>query len=163
MRMSFGRLLLPASIAALVTAFIAALGATITQLGPWYRSLAQPPWAPPDMVFGPAWTLIFALSAMSAVTAWMAAPDGESADGLLGLYAFNGFLNLLWSFIFFRMQRPDIASVEVWMLWGSVALLIVKCWRYSRTAALLLVPYLVWVAFAGVLNAAVVTLNPPFG
>jgi len=158
-----GRWLLPASVAALATAFIAALGTTITRLGPWYYSLEQPPWAPPDMAFGPAWTLIFALSAMSAVSAWMAAPDRESADGLLGLYAFNGSLNLLWSFIFFRLQRPDVAAVEVWFLWASVALLIVKCWRYSRTAALLLVPYLVWVAFAGVLNAAVVVRNAPFG
>jgi tryptophan-rich sensory protein len=65
--------------------------------------------------------------------------------------------------MFFRLQRPDIAAVEVWFLWASVALLIVKCWRYSRTAALLLVPYLVWVAFAGVLNAAVVVRNQPFG
>jgi benzodiazapine receptor len=161
--MMTGRWLLPASVAALATAFIAALGATITQLGPWYHALEQPPWAPPDMAFGPAWTLIFALSAMSAVTAWMAAPDRESADGLLGLYAFNGSLNLLWSFMFFRLQRPDIAAVEVWFLWASVALLIVKCWRYSRTASLLLVPYLVWVAFAGVLNAAVVVRNQPFG
>ena len=158
-----GRWLLPASVAALATAFIAALGTTITRLGPWYYSLEQPSWAPPDMAFGPAWTLIFALSAMSAVSAWMAAPDRESADGLLGLYAFNGSLNLLWSFIFFRLQRPDVAAVEVWFLWASVALLIVKCWRYSRTAALLLVPYLVWVAFAGVLNAAVVVRNAPFG
>ena len=157
------RWMLPASVAALATAFIAALGATITQIGPWYQSLEQPSWAPPDMAFGPAWTLIFALSAMSAVTAWMAAPDRESADGLLGLYAFNGSLNLLWSFIFFRLQRPDIAAIEVWFLWASVALLIVKCWRYSRTAALLLVPYLAWVAFAGVLNAAVVVRNQPFG
>ena len=124
--MMTGRWLLPASVAALATAFIAALGATITQLGPWYQSLEQPPWAPPDMAFGPAWTLIFALSAMSAVTAWMAAPDRESADGLLGLYAFNGSLNLLWSFMFFRLQRPDIAAIEVWFLWASVALLIVK-------------------------------------
>jgi benzodiazapine receptor len=161
--MIVGRWLLPASVAALATAFIAALGATITQLGPWYHSLEQPSWAPPDMAFGPAWTLIFALSAMSAATAWMAAPDRESADGLLGLYAFNGSLNLLWSFIFFRLQRPDIAAVEVWFLWASVALLIVKCWRYSRAASFLLLPYLAWVAFAGMLNAAVVVRNPPFG
>lgn len=161
--MSMSRWFLPASVAALATAFIAALGATITQLGPWYFSLAQPEWAPPAMAFGPAWTLIFALSAMSAVTAWIAVPDRESADGLLGLYAFNGSLNLLWSFVFFRLQRPDIAAIEVWFLWASVALLIVKCWRHSRTAAFLLVPYLVWVAFAGVLNIAVVVRNGPFG
>ena len=163
MVMSMSRWFLPASVAALATAFIAALGATITQLGPWYFSLAQPEWAPPAMAFGPAWTLIFALSAMSAVTAWIAVPDRESADGLLGLYAFNGSLNLLWSFVFFRLQRPDIAAIEVWFLWASVALLIVKCWRHSRTAAFLLVPYLVWVAFAGVLNIAVVVRNGPFG
>ena len=161
--MNVSRWLLPASVAALATSLIAALGATITLLGPWYRGLQQPAWAPPDMLFGPAWTLIFALCAMSAATAWMAAPDRASAHTLIGFYAFNGFLNLTWSFLFFRVQRPDLAGYEVWLLWGSIAALIYMSGRYSKTAAWLLVPYLVWVTFAAVLNAAVAALNGPFG
>ena len=161
--MSFGRWLLPASVAALVTAVIATLGATITILGPWYHGLSQPAWAPPDIAFGPAWTLIFGLCAIAATTAWMAAPSRATADVVIGLFALNGFLNLLWSFLFFRVQRPDLAAYEVWLLWASIAALIVVCRRFSPAAAWLLVPYLLWVSFAGVLNEAVVRLNGPFG
>jgi len=155
--------LLPASVAALVTVLIAALGTTITVLGPWYQSLRQPSWAPPDIIFGPAWTIIFALCAVSATFAWMAAPNRATADTVIGLFALNGFLNLLWSFLFFRAERPDLAGYEVWLLWASIAALITVCRRFSRPAAWLLVPYLAWVTFAGVLNEAVVMLNAPFG
>ncbi|MFZ4689156.1 MAG: TspO/MBR family protein [Polymorphobacter sp.] len=157
------RWLVPASVAALATAFIAVMGATITVIGPWYKSLNQPPWAPPDMAFGPAWTLIFALCAMSAVTAWLASPDRNIADTINGMFAFNGVLNLLWSFLFFQAHRPDLAAIEVWFLWLSIALLIRRCWQFSRGAAWLLVPYLAWVTFAGALNVAVVMRNGPFG
>ena len=161
--MNLGRWVLPASVAALVTSLIAVLGATITQLGPWYHGLVQPSWAPPDIVFGPAWTVIFGLCAMSAATAWMAAPSRDSGFGMIGLFALNGFLNLLWSLLFFRLHRPDLAAYEVWLLWASIAALIFVLWRYSRPAAWLLAPYLLWVSFAGLLNEAVVSLNPPFG
>ena len=160
--MNASRWLMPASVAALATAITALVGATITQLGPWYQSLDQPSWAPPDMLFGPAWTLIFALCAISAATAWLAAPTRDIANMLIGLYAFNGFLNLLWSFLFFRAERPDIAAIQVWVLWASIAVLINVSRRYSTTAAWLLVPYLLWVTFAGALNIAVVMRNGPF-
>ena len=93
----------------------------------------------------------------------MAAPSRATADAVIGLFAFNGLLNLLWSFLFFRAERPDLAAYEVWVLWASIAALIVMCWRFSRPAAYLLVPYLLWVTFAGTLNIAVVQLNGPFG
>lgn len=160
--MNMGRWLLPASVAAVTTSLIAALGATITVLGPWYAGLKQPAWAPPDIAFGPAWTLIFGLCAISAATAWMAAPDRDAGYTMIGLFALNGFLNLLWSFLFFRAQRPDLASYEVWLLWASIAALIVAVRRYSSGAAWLLAPYLLWVSFAGVLNESVVELNAPF-
>lgn len=160
---SAGRWLLPAIVAALVTAFVAAIGATITDLGPWYQHLKQPAWAPPDILFGPAWTVIFGLCWISAVTGWMAAPTRLAGDTLIGLFAFNGFLNLLWSLLFFRAHRPDLAAYEVWLLWASIAALILACRRYSRAAAWLLAPYLLWVSFAAVLNQAVVALNGPFG
>ncbi len=147
----------------MVTALVAALGATITVLGPWYQGLHQPYWAPPPIAFGPAWTLIFGLCAIAATFAWMAAPSRATADAVIGLFAFNGLLNLLWSFLFFRAERPDLAAYEVWVLWASIAALIVMCWRFSRPAAYLLVPYLLWVTFAGTLNIAVVQLNGSFG
>ncbi len=156
------RWVLPAAVAAVTTMLIAALGATITVPGPWYHSLVQPRWAPPDILFGPAWTLIFGLCAVAAATAWLAAPDKGTRDVFIGLFALNGFLNLLWSFLFFRLQRPGLAAFEVWFLWASIAILIAVCWRFSRAAALILVPYLLWVTFAAALNTAVVALNGPF-
>ncbi len=142
---------------------VASLGALMTDLGPWYRNLVQPAWKPPDWAFGPAWTLIFALAAASGSKAWRAAPNAREREWLLALFALNGFLNVLWSLLYFRLHRPDWALMEVGLLWLSVLLLMVVIWRYARGASLLLAPYLVWIAFAGALNAATVQLNGPFG
>ena len=149
--------LLAAGAAALA---VAILGATVTDLGPWYESLQRPSWQPPDWLFGPAWTLIYALAALSGVTAWRDAPDRASREWMLGLFALNGALNIGWSLLFFRLQRPDWALAEVVVLWLSIVLLMVVLGRYSKQAAWLLVPYLAWVGFAAALNFAVVQLNP---
>ena len=154
---------IPLVLAGLSALAVAMLGMTITDLGPWYRSLKQPGWAPPDPVYGAAWTLIFALAAVSAVLAWRAAPTRQQAETLVGLFALNGFLNVLWSLLFFRLQRPDWAAWEVLALWASVALLIGYCGRFSRAAGALLVPYIAWVTLAALLNWQVVALNAPFG
>lgn len=154
---------LPALLAALAAALVAALGVTLTDLGPWYRGLEQPFWAPPDMLYGAAWTLIFAGAALAGVSAWRQAPRRRDAEAIIGLFALNGFLNILWSLLFFRLQRPDWALTEVVLLWLSVAALILVCARHSRTAGLLLVPYLIWVSFAALLNWEIVRLNGPFG
>jgi benzodiazapine receptor len=153
----------PVWVAALAAMAVAGLGALMTDLGPWYRSLVQPSFQPPDWAFGPAWTTIFALAAVAGVTAWREAPDRASREWLLALFALNGFLNVLWSLLYFRLHRPDWALYEVAFLWLSVLVLIVVLGRYSRRAAWLLVPYLAWVAFAAALNLASVQLNGPFG
>jgi tryptophan-rich sensory protein len=153
----------PILVAAGAAALVAFLGATITDLDGWYRTLEQPGWAPPDYVYGMAWTAIYALVALAAVTAWRRTPTTQASDMLIGLFALNGFLNILWSLLFFRAQRPDWAMIELVALWISIVVLIVVCARYSRLAASLLLPYLVWVSLAGALNWEVVRLNSPFG
>ena len=155
--------LLPIIVAGIAAIGVAMLGSTITDLGPWYQSLEKPDWTPADPVFGIAWTLIFALAAVAGVSAWRAAPSTRVSDTIIGLFALNGFLNVLWSLIFFRMQRPDWAFAELLLLWLSVGALIVVCGRYSRLAALALLPYLGWVSIAGALNWQVIELNGPFG
>ena len=155
--------ILPLVLAALAALALAMLGMTITELGPWYRSLRLPGWTPPDPVFGAAWTTIFALAAVSAATAWRAAETRRDAETIIGLFALNGFLNILWSMLFFRLHRPDWALFELILLWLSIVLLMVVCGRRSILAAVLLLPYLVWVSFAGFLNWQVVQLNGPFG
>lgn len=158
-----GSWILPITVAGLAAIGVAMLGTTITDLGPWYQSLEKPSWTPADPMFGIAWTLIFALGAVAAVSTWRAAPSTRVSDLVIGLFALNGFLNILWSLIFFRMQRPDWAFAELLLLWLSVGALILFCGRYSRIASLALVPYLIWVTLAGVLNWQVIELNGPFG
>lgn len=152
----------PVLIAACVAIFIGFLGGSLTDTGPWYQNLLKPSWQPPDWLFGPAWTLIFALATVSAVYAWRSASNKIQREWVIGLFALNGFLNVLWSTLFFALRRPDWALIEVVLLWISILLLIVAFWRRSIPASLYLLPYLVWVAFAAVLNLTVVRLNGPF-
>jgi tryptophan-rich sensory protein len=142
---------------------VAALGGLATDIGPWYRSLAQPAWNPPDWLFGPAWTLIYALTALAGVETWQVAREASQRRTLAVLFALNGTLNVLWSLLFFRLRRPDWALVEVGALWLSIVALLVYCGRLQRRTIALLLPYLLWVSFAALLNASVVELNAPFG
>lgn len=156
-------MIFPVTVATVAALCVAALGATITDLGPWYQALTKPVWNPPDVLFPMGWTVIYALITIAGITAWRAAPTAAVSEWIIGLFALNGFLNISWSLIFFRLQRPDWALYELTLLWLSIAVLIVFCGRFSKSAALLLVPYLAWVSFAGALNWAVVQLNAPFG
>lgn len=158
-----GSLILPVTIATVAALVVAALGATMTDLGPWYQGLAKPDWTPPGGLFPIVWTVVFALVTVSGITAWRAAPTTAAAQWVISLFALNAFLNISWSILFFRLQRPDWAMIELAALWLSIAVLIVFCGRFSKLAAALLVPYLIWVTVAGALNWQVVQLNGPFG
>ena len=142
---------------------VAALGGAATDIGPWYQALTKPSWQPPDWLFGPAWTLIYALTALAALEAWISAPKGWPRTRIIGFFSLNALLNLLWSQLFFGFQRPDWALIEVVALWASIILLMVVVRPYAPRAVWLLVPYLLWVSFAGFLNYTVVQLNAPFG
>ncbi|MEZ5459399.1 MAG: TspO/MBR family protein [Steroidobacteraceae bacterium] len=149
--------------AALGALAVAILGGLATEIGPWYRALAKPSWNPPDWLFGPAWTLIYALTALAGVEAWQAARERPQRRMLALLFIINGCLNVLWSLLFFRLRRPDWALFEVGALWLSIVSLLYYCGRLHRRSVALLLPYLLWVSFAAVLNASVVSLNAPFG
>ncbi len=99
---------------------------------------------------------------MSGYLAWRNAPNRGGRDGVVALFALNGFLNVLWSALFFRLKRPDWALPEAGLLWLSILLMIIALPRYSKTASALLLPYLAWVSFATILNWSVITLNVPF-
>lgn len=153
----------PIVAAAVSAVLVAVCGGLITVLGPWYYALNKPAWQPPDWLFGPAWTLIFAAAALSGVTYWRRETSRARRQQVAVAFAVNGLLNILWSLLFFRLQRPDWALYEVGLLWLSIAWLIARTGRASREAAWLLAPYLAWVSFASVLNWRIVTLNGPFG
>jgi len=143
-------------------AFACALaGGLLTSIGPWYRSLRKPTWQPPDWAFGPAWTLIFALAALSAALGWVHAPDRQTAARVVIFFVANALLNVAWSFLFFTCRRPKWALPETVVLWLSVVLLIVTLAGFTPLGSWLLIPYMLWVAFAGYLNLTIVRLNRP--
>jgi tryptophan-rich sensory protein len=149
-------------VAALSAATVALVGGTMTDLGPWYQALAKPAWQPPGAAFGIIWTIVFAFAAASGVVGWRSAASRATREWIIGLFSLNGFLNVFWSLLFFRLRHPDWALVEVVGLWLSIALLMVFLARFSWTSSLLLAPYLIWVSIASVLNYQVVQLNPRF-
>jgi benzodiazapine receptor len=141
---------------------IAMLGASATDIGPWYQDLQKPSWNPPVWAFGPAWTIIFALTAISGISAWLGATQKATRQRILITFALNGLLNVLWSELFFRLHRPDWAVLEVVMLWLSIIAMMQVVSAVSLTSVRLLSAYLAWVTFAGILNLDIVRLNAPF-
>ena len=136
------------------------IGGLMTPRAEWYARLNKPSWQPPGWAFGPAWTLILGLAAWSAVIAWNAADGAAQQRDVLILFGVNGVFHLLWSPLFFKLQRPDWALGEVVFLWASLVALVVGLWPISQDAALLILPYLAWVSFAAYLNLTIVRLNP---
>ena len=149
-------------IAAAVGVVVAIAGAVLTEIGPWYTSLKKPSWKPPDWAFGPVWTTIFILAAISAALAWDASETPAARTAVVTVLIVNALLNIAWSGIFFKLRRPDWALAEVALLWLSIVALIVVLGAQSTAAGLLMVPYLVWVSIASFLNYRIVEMNKPF-
>lgn len=150
-------------VAATIVMLVAGAGGAFSVIGPWYHALIKPGWQPPDWLFGPAWTVIFTLTAIAGVLAWRGARNGRERGLVLGAYLLNGALNVLWSALFFFLRRPDWALIEVVPLWLSVLLMMLVSRGPSPVAAWFLLPYLLWVGFAGWLNWTIIGLNGPFG
>jgi tryptophan-rich sensory protein len=128
--------------------------------GDWYSSLAKPEWTPPPWVFGPAWTILYAMMAGAAWRLWrrLGARPLEARRALV-LFTVQLALNLAWTPVFFGMQRPDLALVVIIALWVAIVATIMAAWKACKTAAALLMPYLAWVTFATALNMAIWRLN----
>ena len=154
---------LPIIVAVAAALVLAVGGALLTPIDQWYATLRKPAWNPPNWAFGPAWTLILAAWAWSAVLAWRGAAGAEEERTVLTLYGVNAVCHFLWSPLFFKARRPDWALGEVVFLWLSLLALLVFIRPMSVAATWLIVPYFVWVSFAACLNAAIVRLNRPFG
>ncbi len=153
-----------AAIAAAWAIILGGAGGALTEIGDWYRNLKKPAWQPPDWLFGPAWTVILALSAWSFYIGLTQAPSSTQLAHVWGLFGVNFALHLAWSPLFFKFRRPDWALGENIFLVLSVLSLVVLLPRTvgNSLAGWLNVPYLVWVCFAFVLNARIVDLNGPF-
>jgi tryptophan-rich sensory protein len=149
----------PIIVAAGVTLAVLGVGAATTSVGRWYEELRKPPWNPPNWLFGPAWTVILGLAAWAGVLAWNHAPGADSHLRIGILFGVNIFFHMLWSPLFFTLRRPDWALMEVPFLWLSILALMLGLAQWSALAVLLLLPYLLWVAFAAYLNLVIVRLQ----
>ena len=121
----------------------------------WYARLKKPSFNPPDWVFGPVWTVLYVMVAIAGYRVFARAPDGAA----MILWAAGLALNFIWSPTFFRLRSPALALAVVLALLAINVAFLVASWPLDAAAALLFVPYVAWVAFASVLNAAVVRLN----
>ncbi len=147
---------------ALAGFFVACLAAAMTgalfRPGLWYEGLAKPSWRPPNWLFPPAWSVLYATIAVSGWLVWR-------QEGLAGaafpfaVYGAQLLLNAAWSALFFGLRRPDLAFGEVILLWLSILATILVFRPLNGLAAALLLPYLGWVGFAGMLNFAIWRLN----
>jgi tryptophan-rich sensory protein len=129
--------------------------AALPALALWYPGLAKPSWTPPSWVFGPVWTLLYPTV---AVAGWLAWREGRSRTATL-FFMLQLALNAAWPWLFFGERRIDLALLCVLALVFAIVLTIREFWRVSRGASILMLPYLAWVAFAAVLNAAVWRMN----
>ncbi len=151
----------PVLIAVLLVLAVGGIGGAATEIGPWYLQLIKPTWQPPDWAFGPVWTLLYITTSIAGVRAWRNA-DEQERKYFLAAVLMNCVLNVMWSVLFFKLHRPDLALMEVGALWLSVLLITVLPWSYSRVSTWLMLPHLAWVSTAACLNLAIVGLNGPF-
>jgi tryptophan-rich sensory protein len=148
-------------VASLAICFFAAfLGnlATGSSLSDWYPQLNKPTWNPPNWIFGPVWSTLYTMMAVAAWLVWLKAGFRAAKIALI-LFAIQLALNSLWSILFFGMQNPGAALIEITVLWIAIALTIFYFAKHSKLAAGLLVPYLCWVTFASFLNFTIWNLN----
>ncbi|MBN1194338.1 MAG: tryptophan-rich sensory protein [Methanomicrobiaceae archaeon] len=154
----------PVRLAVTVAASIAAgiPGSLVTKTGPgtWYGTLVKPWFFPPPFVFAPVWTVLYILMGIAAYRVWMEGTDKPAVRGALALFAVQLILNMLWSLIFFGLENPALALADILLLLLVLIATIVRFSAVRRDAAWLLVPYVLWVCFATVLNVSIVLLNP---
>jgi benzodiazapine receptor len=132
---------------------------TAPSIASWYAGITKPALNPPSWVFGPVWTTLFALMGISAFLIWKKGLDRRDVKIAIGIFIGQLVLNTLWSIIFFGLHSPAGALVEIVFLWLAILATIIVFAKISKLAAWLLVPYILWVSFAGYLNFMIWALN----
>ena len=141
----------------LIAGFIGSI-ATTPSIPTWYAALQKPVFNPPDWIFAPVWTTLFIFMGISAYLIWNKSP-GKGIKIALSIFGLQLILNSFWSIIFFGWHSILFAFVEMLLLWFAILLTIIYFHRISRPASYLLIPYLLWVSFAAVLNLSIFLLN----
>jgi len=159
---SRARLLTRLIAAVAVCQMAAVLGSIFTTLAipTWYVGLRKPDLAPPNWVFAPVWTILYLLMGISLFFILNVGPERRHVREPVVIFGVQLALNILWSYLFFGMQSPLLGLIGIVALWVMIVLTIVSSFKASKPAAMLLVPYLIWVSFASYLNYALLILNP---
>lgn len=139
---------------------VAAIGSVASvQAGSFYAQLVRPAWAPPAEVFGPVWTVLYALMGIAAWLVWRVG-GCRAARLALTLFIVQLAVNALWSWLFFGWRLGGLAFADIVLLWALLVATVIAFWQVRPLAGVLLAPYLLWVSFAAALNYAVWQLNP---
>jgi benzodiazapine receptor len=125
----------------------------------WYADLSRPSFTPPDWTFGVVWPILYVMMGISAFLIWNMGFDKTEVKVALSIFGLQLILNGLWTPIFFGLHLIGLALVEIIMMWAAILLTIISFWKVSKPAAFLLLPYILWVSFAIVLNASLYILN----
>lgn len=130
---------------------------TASSVSSWYPTLVKPAFNPPNWVFSPVWITLFVLMGVSLYLVWEKGfRENKTAITIFGVQL---GLNVLWSILFFGLKSPLLAFIEIIFLWAAILLTILKFYKISKWSAYLLIPYILWVSFAAVLNFAIFYLN----
>ena len=144
----------------LAVAAVAAVGGlvTATSVRTWYPTLPRPAWTPPDRVFAPVWTILYAMMAVAASIVWVRRAHFDICCPL-GAFAIQLILNLAWPLLFFGLRSPLLGFLDICLLWVATGVTVTQFFLVSRAAGWFLTPYWAWVTFAAALNAAIVLLG----
>ncbi len=132
---------------------------TIASIPVWYAGLIKPSFSPPDWIFGPVWTTLYFLMGVSVCLIWKKGINNKEIKIAIYYFLAQLFFNFLWSVIFFGLHLPLVAFIDVIALLVAIVMTMMKFSKISKTALYLLIPYLLWVCFATILNGAIVLLN----
>ena len=153
----FGKLLL-----AVVVCLLAGYGGSIfttSSISTWYRALEKPAFTPPSWVFAPVWTILYIMMGVAAYLVWRQGLSKGTVRVALVMFLAQLALNTLWSFLFFGLRSPSLGLLSIVTLWVAIVLTVAYFARVAWVAALLLLPYLLWVTFASLLNYTIWRLN----
>ncbi len=131
---------------------------TTSSVNNWYTTIQKPVFNPPNWVFAPVWSLLFLMMGISLYLILIKRLDRKVRLGLI-LFGTQLMLNILWSFFFFDLKNPLIAFIEIIILWFFIFLTTYQFWKIDKKSSYLLLPYLLWVTFAAVLNFYIWKLN----
>jgi tryptophan-rich sensory protein len=157
-KVSFSKLL--ASVALCLGTGIVGSVFTASSVASWYVLLEKPVFSPPAWVFSPVWTVLYILMGISLYLVWEKGLQQPGVKAGMFIFGIQLFLNLLWSLLFFGLRSPYYAFIEIVLLWFAILLTILQFRKISKTASYLLVPYILWVSFASLLNYYIWILNP---